>query len=101
MESARAEGRQVEVVAQAKQDEGGHEQLSRRILVGTLMVLGTGSIIYGARRYFTVLRRLEKGEFPPAYRGVAALGTVMGALCGGVLAGTARGWSDEKKEIKQ
>lgn len=72
----------------------------RRILVGILMVLGMGLIIYGVRRYFMVLRWLEKGEFLFVYCGVVVLGIVMGVLCGGVLVGIVRGWSDEKKEIK-
>ncbi|KAL2210136.1 hypothetical protein CC79DRAFT_482995 [Sarocladium strictum] len=97
MESAR--GDRTLVTAKGK-EESRQEQLSRRILVGTLMTLGTGSVIYATRRYFTVLRRLEQGKFPPAYHGVAAMGAVMGALTGGIFAGTARGWRDESQASK-
>ncbi|KAK0387763.1 hypothetical protein NLU13_4008 [Sarocladium strictum] len=100
MESARGERMSVGMANDKEKDEQRNEQLSRRTLVGTLVILGTGSIFYGTRRYFVVLRRLGKGEFPPAYHGVAALGTVMGALCGGVLVGTARSWSEEKQQLK-
>ncbi len=68
------------------------DQSASRLLVGTLMALGTGCIVYATRRYFVVLRLLEKGEFRPAYRGVAAMGAVLGALGGGMSTRTASAW---------
>ncbi|KAM3440936.1 hypothetical protein NHJ13734_003073 [Beauveria thailandica] len=70
---------------QQQQEGGGHgEALGSRLLVGTLLTLGTGCMVYATKRYFSVLRSLEKGEFRPAYQGIAAMGAVLGALGGGV-----------------
>lgn len=71
------------------------DRFGSRVLVGTLMALGVGSILYGTRRYFSVLQVLQKGEFRPAYHGVAAMGAAMGALSGGIFASTANGWRRE------
>ena len=68
----------------------GHEKgtPSSKILVGVLMALGTGSILFASKRYFSSVRLLERGEFRPAYHSVAAMGAVMTALGGGVFATT-------------
>ncbi|OAA41098.1 hypothetical protein BBO_05634 [Beauveria brongniartii RCEF 3172] len=83
---------------QQQQEGGGHgEALGSRLLVGTLLTLGTGCMVYATRRYFSVLRSLEKGEFRPAYQGIAAMGAVLGALGGGVSTRMTGAWfeSDE------
>ncbi|KAF7515624.1 hypothetical protein G7054_g14484 [Neopestalotiopsis clavispora] len=54
------------------------------VLVGTLMALGSGSILYGTGRYFGNLRNLERGLFRPAFHGTAVLGAAVAGLAGGV-----------------
>ncbi|KAM3507100.1 hypothetical protein MY10362_001966 [Beauveria mimosiformis] len=81
-----------------QQKGGGHgEALGSRLLVGTLLTLGTGCMVYATKRYFSVLRSLEKGEFRPACQGIAAMGAVLGALGGGVSTRMTGAWleSDE------
>ena len=55
-----------------------------QLLVGTLLGLGAGSIVYGSARYFSNLRLLERGEFRPAYHGAAVLAAAVAGLAGGV-----------------
>ena len=52
--------------------------------MGTLLSLGGGSIVYGAARYFSNLRHLERGTFKPAYLGAAVLAAAVAGLAGGV-----------------
>ena len=80
-----------------EKDDDIKDQPGSRILVGILLTLGTGSMLYATKRYFSVLRLLEKGEFRPAYHGVAAMGAAMAALGAGVFAGTANGWHRERQ----
>ncbi len=82
---------------QENREDEKNESAGSRLLVGILMTLGTGSMVYATKRYFSVLRLLEKGEFRPAYQGVAAMGVVTGALGGGVCARTASTWVSESK----
>ncbi|KAH6651834.1 hypothetical protein BKA67DRAFT_572040 [Truncatella angustata] len=63
-----------------KHQDKKHSQL----LVGALMGLGSGSILYGTGRYFGNMRALERGDFKPAYRGAAVLGAAVAGLAGGV-----------------
>lgn len=79
----------------ARNEKPGKPNWSSRILVGTLMTLGTGCIVYSTRRYFSVLKSLENGRFRPAYQGVAALGAVLGGLGGGISVRTAGRWAAE------
>ncbi|CAM1507666.1 Fc.00g073070.m01.CDS01 [Cosmosporella sp. VM-42] len=81
----------------SEKDDDIKDQPGSRILVGILLTLGTGSMLYATKRYFSVLRLLEKGEFRPAYHGVAAMGAAMAALGAGVFAGTANGWRRERQ----
>ncbi|KFA73487.1 hypothetical protein S40288_05768 [Stachybotrys chartarum IBT 40288] len=81
-------------------DHDKKDHQSSKILVGVLMAMGTGTVLYATRRYFAVLRRLEKGEFRPAYHGVTAMGAVTGALAAGVFAGTANEWRREGQDIR-
>ncbi|KAM3495336.1 hypothetical protein MY3957_001359 [Beauveria namnaoensis] len=83
-----------------QQKGGGHgkeEALGSRLLVGTLLTLGTGCMVYATRRYFSVLRSLEKGEFRPAYQGIAAMGAVLGALGGGVSTRMTGAWFESEE----
>ncbi|KAK3942099.1 inner membrane protein YidH [Diplogelasinospora grovesii] len=60
------------------------EKAQAHLLVGALMGLGSGSIVYGTSRYFSNLRHLERGQFKPAYHGSAVLAAGVAALAGGV-----------------
>ncbi|KAM3516310.1 hypothetical protein MY11210_000069 [Beauveria gryllotalpidicola] len=81
-----------------EQQGGGHgEALGSRLLVGTLLTLGTGCMVYATRRYFSVLRSLEKGQFRPAYQGIAAMGAVLGALGGGVSTRMTGAWFESEE----
>ncbi|KIW02444.1 uncharacterized protein PV09_06256 [Verruconis gallopava] len=51
-----------------------------RLLVGTLLGTGMGSIVYGSTRYFSNLRILEQGGFKPAFNGPAVLGVVVAGM---------------------
>jgi uncharacterized membrane protein YidH (DUF202 family) len=84
-----------------KDDDEQDDQLGSKILVGTLMTLGTGSMLYATKRYFSVLRLLEQGQFRPAFYGVGTLGAVLGALGVGVFAGTANGWHRERQVARE
>ncbi|KAF2999530.1 hypothetical protein E8E14_004131 [Neopestalotiopsis sp. 37M] len=68
------------------------------VLVGTLMALGSGSILYGTGRYFGNLRNLERGLFRPAFHGTAVLGAAVAGLAGGVFgSAVARRKPDERR----
>ncbi|KAK6199691.1 hypothetical protein LQW54_010009 [Pestalotiopsis sp. IQ-011] len=76
---------------QRRQEEDHDERLRKaqdkkhsQVLVGTLMALGSGSILYGTGRYFGNLRNLERGLFRPAFHGVAVMGAAVAGLAGGV-----------------
>lgn len=60
------------------------EKEQSQVLVGTLMALGSGSIVYGTSRYFSNLKLLERGLFKPAYHGSAILAAAVAGLAGGV-----------------
>lgn len=90
-----------EIRPKSGEDDGAKDQLGRRLLVGMLLTLGTGTMLYATKRYFSVQQLLEKGEFRPAYYGVGAMGAVMGALGASVIAGTAHGWHNERQPIKE
>ncbi|ATY65305.1 hypothetical protein A9K55_004489 [Cordyceps militaris] len=87
--------------AKARRTAGGEHDEARdetgsRLLVGTLLALGTGCMVYATKRYFSVLGALEKGEFRPAYQGVAAMGALLGALGGGVSTRMMSPWFEGK-----
>lgn len=67
-------------------DEVEHEleKEQSQVLVGTLMALGSGSIVYGTSRYFSNMKLLERGLFKPAYHGSALLAASVAGLAGGV-----------------
>lgn len=75
------------------------EKEQSQVLVGTLMALGSGSIVYGTSRYFSNLKLLEKGFFKPAYHGSAFLAASVAGLAGGVY-GTSlrRKWEVRRQE---
>lgn len=79
----------------------GKDESSLRLLAGTLVTVGTVSMVYATRRYFTLCRLLSQGNFRPAYHGAAAMGAVMGALGAGVSMRMASTWlSDSKTAAK-
>lgn len=75
------------------------EKEQSQVLVGTLMALGSGSIVYGTSRYFSNLKLLERGYFKPAYHGSAFLAASVAGLAGGVY-GTSlrRKWEGHRQE---
>lgn len=78
------------------EDEPQKEQ--SQVIVGTLMALGSGSIVYGTSRYFSNLKLLEKGLFKPAYHGSAFLAASVAGLAGGVYGSSiSRRWRDQRE----
>ncbi|KAK7917065.1 hypothetical protein PG985_010673 [Apiospora marii] len=71
-----------------KSKENENEKKKPQLLVGTLLGMGSGSIVYGTARYFSNLRALERGLFKPAFHGVAVLGAAVAGLAGGVYGDT-------------
>lgn len=76
---------------QRREEEDHDERLRKaqdkkhsQVLVGTLMALGSSSILYGTGRYFGNLRNLERGLFRPSFHGAAILGAAVAGLAGGV-----------------
>lgn len=66
------------------------EKEQSQYLVGTLMALGSGSIVYGTSRYFSNLKLLERGLFKPSYHGSALLAASVAGLAGGVYGSSIR-----------
>lgn len=78
------------------------EKEQSQVLVGTLMALGSGSIVYGTSRYFSNLKLLEKGLFKPAYHGSALLAASVAGLAGGVYGSSLRRkWEIRRQERKE
>jgi len=78
--------------ARAREKEQSH------LLVGSLMGLGSGSIVYGAARYFSNLKLLERGQFKPAYHGAAVLAAGVASLAGGVYGSALRRSREQQRE---
>lgn len=74
------------------------EKEQSQVLVGVLMALGSGSIVYGTSRYFSNLRLLERGLFTPAYHGSALLAASVAGLAGGVYGSSWRRRWDARRE---
>lgn len=60
------------------------EKGDAHVLAGPLTGLGVGSVLYGTVRYFTNLKALGRGQFRPAYHGIAVVGAAVAGLAGGV-----------------
>ncbi|KAH7037454.1 uncharacterized protein B0I36DRAFT_314108 [Microdochium trichocladiopsis] len=71
-----------------------------QVLVGTLMALGSGSILYGTARYFSGIKHLESGHFKPAYHGAAVLAASVAGLAGGVYGTALRRRRAERVEMQ-
>ncbi|KAI0130140.1 hypothetical protein BJ170DRAFT_618842 [Xylariales sp. AK1849] len=69
------------------------------ILVGVLMGLGSGSILYGTGRYFSNMKYLERGEFKPGYHGVAIMAAAVAGLAGGVYGTAVAGRRAEREDM--
>ncbi|KAI5921156.1 hypothetical protein F4810DRAFT_377126 [Camillea tinctor] len=82
----------------AREKEQDKEQ--SQMLVGALMGLGGGSIIYGTARYFGNMRHLERGEFRPAYHGAAVMAAAVAGLAGGVYGSALRRRRAERAEMR-
>lgn len=79
-------------------DEDKPEKEQSQVIVGTLMALGSGSIVYGTSRYFSNLKLLEKGLFKPAYHGSAFLAASVAGLAGGVYGSSiSRRWRAQRE----
>lgn len=74
------------------------EKEQSQVLVGTLMALGSGSIVYGTSRYFSNLKLLERGLFKPSYHGSALLAASVAGLAGGVYGTSLRRKWDARRE---
>ncbi|TLD13801.1 uncharacterized protein PgNI_04307 [Pyricularia grisea] len=77
----------------SSKQQGAQSQQDRdqtRVMVGPLLGLGSGSIVYGAARYFSNLVMLERGLFRPAYYGVAVLAASVAGLSGGLYGNVVR-----------
>jgi uncharacterized membrane protein YidH (DUF202 family) len=70
--------------ARQKEQARRTDKRQSQLLVGSLMGLGSGSILYGTTRYFSNLKLLEIGKFKPAYHGAAVLAAAVAGLAGGV-----------------
>lgn len=81
---------------QIKAQDKKHSQF----LVGTLMAMGSGSILYGTGRYFSNLKALERGQFRPAWHGTAVLGASVAALAGGVFGSAFARRRPDRNEMK-
>ncbi|KAF3762510.1 hypothetical protein M406DRAFT_332891 [Cryphonectria parasitica EP155] len=77
------------------------EREQSQVLVGTLLALGSGSIVYGTSRYFSNLKLLERGLFKPAYHGSAFLAAAVAGLAGGVYGSALRRTWAERKERRE
>lgn len=66
------------------------DKAQSQVLVGSLLGLGSGSIVYGASRYFSNLKHLERGYFKPAYHGAAVLAAAVAGFAGGVYGSAVR-----------
>lgn len=76
------------------------EKLHSQTLVGALMGLGCGSILYGTTRYFSNLRLLERGHYKPAFHGAAVMAASVAGLAGGVFASaTGRRRAEERERM--
>ncbi|KAG8165365.1 hypothetical protein KVR01_005640 [Diaporthe batatas] len=79
-------------------DDGEPQKEQSQVIVGTLMALGSGSIVYGTSRYFSNLKLLEKGLFKPAYHGSAFLAASVAGLAGGVYGSSiSRRWKAQRE----
>ncbi|TLS27869.1 hypothetical protein PpBr36_00748 [Pyricularia pennisetigena] len=76
--------------SQHQRAQGQQDRDQTRALVGPLLGLGSGSIVYGAARYFSNLTMLERGLFRPAYYGVAVLAAGVAGLSGGLYGSVVR-----------
>ncbi|TLD26472.1 hypothetical protein PspLS_04447 [Pyricularia sp. CBS 133598] len=76
--------------SQHQRAQSQHDRDQTRALVGPLLGLGSGSIVYGAARYFSNLVMLERGLFRPAYYGVAVLAAGVAGLSGGLYGNVVR-----------
>lgn len=65
-------------------------------LVFGLSGTGSGAIVYGATRYFSNMRLLERGLFKPAFHGAAGLSFVVAGLTGAVYWGIIRDAQSKK-----
>jgi uncharacterized membrane protein YidH (DUF202 family) len=81
------------------EDEGRvRDKEQSHLLVGALMGLGSGSIVYGTARYFSNMRHLERGQFKPAYHGAAVLAAGVATLAGGVYGSAVRRSRTQQRE---
>jgi uncharacterized membrane protein YidH (DUF202 family) len=86
--------RELKAVNASPSTSGSQQQHAKdeRLLVGTLLGTGMGSIVYGSTRYFSNLRVLEQGGFKPAFNGPAILAVVVAGM------GSASFWSTVRRE---
>ncbi|KAI1258371.1 hypothetical protein F5Y18DRAFT_413809 [Xylariaceae sp. FL1019] len=83
-----------------KKKEKDEDKEQSHVLVGALMALGSGSIVYGTGRYFSNMRYLERGEFKPAYHGAAIMGAAVAGLAGGVYGSALKRRKAEREDVR-
>ncbi|KAI1638059.1 hypothetical protein F4809DRAFT_639980 [Biscogniauxia mediterranea] len=81
-------------------EEKEQDKEQSQMLVGALMGLGAGSILYGTTRYFGNMRHLERGEFRPAYHGAAAMAAAVAGLAGGGYGSALRRRKAERADMR-
>ncbi|KAI0602582.1 hypothetical protein F4775DRAFT_534566 [Biscogniauxia sp. FL1348] len=81
-------------------EEKEQDKEQSQMLVGALMGLGVGSILYGTTRYFGNMKHLERGEFRPAYHGAAVMAAAVAGLAGGVYGSALRRRRAERTEMR-
>ena len=82
-----------------RDEDHDYDKEQSHTLVGVLMGLGSGSIVYGTARYFSNLRHLEQGKFKPAYHGAAVLAASVAGLAGGVYGSALRRSRQDRPEM--
>lgn len=77
--------RPVQTASQdSQQSSSRQDKTQEHLLAASLLGTGAGCIAYGAGRYFSNMRMLERGLFKPSYYGAGALGLVVAGMASAV-----------------
>lgn len=80
-----------------EQSKKGRDLQTQGLVVG-LMATGSGSIVYGAARYFSNMKHLERGFYRPSFGGVGGLSAAVLGLTGVVGWGLVRDYERKEEE---